>query len=162
MLFENLLLYYFSFTFANQICCEKMNFNANGYLDPGIHKMTWKEFYDFFSFSPRRKELLDGLERALNILREIKSIRIYIDGSFVTNKLEPGDWDACFECPIPHIEDLLKKYPLFDRKEQKRLYKGELFYAFSQADEYGTKYLDFFQQLRESSVIKKGIVELIE
>ena len=139
-----------------------MEFNKNGTLNPGIHKMTWKEFYDFFSFSERRKELLNGLEKVLVIFREIEIPHFYIDGSFVTDKLEPEDWDSCFDCSIPQMQDLLKTYPLFDRKEQKKLYKGELFYALWEADEYGTKYLDFFQQIRGNSILKKGIVELID
>ena len=140
-----------------------MNFNKNGILDPGIHKMTWKEFYKSFSFSEQRKKLLEGLEKVVVILREIGATHIYIDGSFVTGKLEPEDWDACFECPTPQISDLLKKYPLYDRKEQKRLYKGELFlqHPTVKADEYGNCYLDFFQQKKENSAIKKGIIELI-
>jgi hypothetical protein len=138
-----------------------MVFNEKGILDPGIHKMTWKAFYSFFSFSPRRKELLSGLEKVLAILQEIGVTRIYIDGSFVTSKTEPNDWDACFESSASSANKLLCKYPFCDRVKQKELYKGELFYANSEADEHGTKFLDFFQQMRENSVIKKGIVEII-
>jgi len=116
------------------------NFNDNGVLDPGIHKMTWEEFDDSFSFSERRKELLEGLEKVVAILQEIGASHIYIDGSFVTSKLMPGDWDACFDCSKEKIIELVNKYkyPLFDRKLQKLLYKGELFHARWEADEYGT------------------------
>jgi len=138
-----------------------MKFNDNGVLDPGIHKMTWKEFYDFFSFSKRRIELLEGLEKVVAILRKIKATHIYIDGSFVTNKPEPGDWDACFESSKSEANNLLCKYPFTDREVQKELYKGELFHAKSIADEYGNTYLDFFQKKKENSAIKKGIIELI-
>ena len=143
-----------------------MNFNDNGVLDPGPPiKMTWEEFYNFFSFSPRRKELLIGLEKVLPFIKTIEAT-IYIDGSFVTNKLEPGDWDACYDC---HLEDIREKmieleyrygYPLSDRKKQKLLYKGELFHARWKADEHGTLFIDFFQQIRNSTD-KKGIVEII-
>ena len=138
----------------------KMNFNNDGILDPGKHKMTWKEFYGFFSFSERRKELLEGLGKVVNILREIGVTRIYIDGSFVTNKLEPDDWDACFESSVPVSNNL--KYPFKNGKAQKKLYKGHVFDAQWEADEFGTKYLEYFQQMKENSAIKKGIVELIK
>jgi len=139
-----------------------MEFNKNGTLDPGIHKMTWEEFNDFFSFSLRRKELLVGLEKVLLILKEIDA-KIYIDGSFVTDKLEPGDWDACFDCPPDKLIELITKYPIFflpTSKPQKDLYKGELYYAQSDADGCGTTFLKFFQQIRGSSD-KKGIIEII-
>ena len=139
-----------------------MNFNAEGYLDPGIYQMTWKEFYDTFSFSERRKELLEGLAKVVAILREIGVTHIYIDGSFVMNKLEPGDWDACFESSAPVSNNLLFKYPFKDEKAQKELYKGHVFDAKLEADEFGTKYLEYFQQMKENSAIKKGIVELIK
>ena len=143
----------------------KMEFNEYGILNPGIHKMTWEEFCDFFTspsiYSERRVELLKGLKQVVDILRKIENIRIYIDGSFVTNKLDPGDWDACFDCSISQIYNLLKKYPLFDRNEQKKLYKGELFFATDEADGFGHTFLEFFQRMRGNSAIKKGIVELI-
>jgi len=139
----------------------KMEFNKNGTLDSGIHKMTWDDFFNSFSFSTRRTKLLEGLKQVVNILREIKDIRIYIDGSFVTNVLEPDDWDACFNCSIFQMYNLLKKYPLYDREEQKKLYKGELFFAIDEADGFGHTFLEFFQQLRGNSAVKKGIVELI-
>ena len=138
-----------------------MKFNGDGVLDPGIYKMTWKEFYNSFSFSKRRKELLEGLEKVVAILREIRATHIYIDGSFVTDKVNPNDWDACFDSSIPVINNLLCKYPFKDTKIQKKLYKGELFYAKSIADEYGNTYFDFFQQKKGNSAIKKGMVELI-
>ena len=134
-----------------------MKFNKDFVLPPGIHEMDWESFYDFFSFSPKRKRLLDGLKKVVDILQETGCSNIYIDGSFVTEKLEPGDWDACFDCPSIIIKDILKRYPLLNRAEQKRLYGGELFPALAKADEYGNTFLAFFQQIT-NTVKKKGIV----
>jgi hypothetical protein len=137
-----------------------MKLNEDGLLDAGIHEMEWYAFYDFFSFSPKRKRLLEGLKKVIDILQATGCTAIYIDGSFVSAKLEPGDWDACFDCCPVKIPDLLIQYPLFDRKKQKKLYGGELFSAFVAADEYGTIYLDFFQQQKENSAKKKGIIKI--
>ena len=137
----------------------KMEFNEYGILNPGIHKMTWEEFSKTFNKSLRREILLIGLEKIYHILRNIGATHIYIDGSFVTNKLDPGDWDACFDAP-EYVLYEIRELP--NRKKIKELYGGDLFYVGSEADEYGTKYLDFFQQIRGSSVLKKGIVELID
>lgn len=142
-----------------------MNFLDNGCLPHGIHNMTWEEFYDQFSFSPKRKYLLEGLERAIVTLRQCGCIIIYIDGSFVTNKLEPNDYDACWEGELGLVVPNMKIIePIFldlsdGRKKQKLKYKGEVFPAEIPADSSGTSYLDFFQQIR-FSIDKKGIVAI--
>ena len=136
-----------------------MKFNKDLVLPPGIHEMDWEAFYEFFSFSPRRKKLLEGLKKVVDILQETGCSVIYIDGSFVTKKLEPNDWDACFDCPPIKISDILKRYPLYKRDEQKRLYGGELYHIQTKADQHGTKFLDFFQQIT-NTVKKKGIVKI--
>ena len=136
-----------------------MEFNEDHVLSPGIHEMEWEEFYASFSFSPRRKELLEGLKKVVDILQKTGCSVIYIDGSFVSEKLEPGDWDACFDCAPIKTKDVFKQYPLSDRNEQKRLYGGELYLASTEADEYGNKYLEFFQQITGTGK-KKGIVKI--
>jgi len=142
-----------------------MDFLDNGYLPHGIHNMTWEEFYDQFSFSPKRKILLEGLEKTIDVLRQCGCMVIYVDGSFVTNKLEPNDYDACWEGDMEIVVSNLQVIePVFldftnGRKNQKLKYKGEVFPAEIPADSIGTSYLDFFQQIRFSTD-KKGIVAI--
>jgi len=141
-----------------------MKFNGDGVLDPGIYEMTWKEFYDSFSFSRRRKELLEGLEKVVAILRETGATHIYIDGSFVTDKVNPNDWDACYDCPLSQLDILAKMYPFGNKKEQKKEYKGELYFA-GHSPFYPNRdvsYLSFFQQRKDNPSLNKGIVELID
>jgi|WetSurMetagenome_2_1015567.scaffolds.fasta_scaffold306936_2 hypothetical protein len=144
-----------------------MEFSDNGCLSPGIHYMTWEDFYDLFSFSPKRKIFLAGLEHAIDILRQCGCTVIYIDGSFVTEKLEPNDYDACWDGDWDIVsKNMLKLEPIFvdpidlstGRKKQKLKYQGEIFPSFFIADK-GITYLDFFQQIRFST-IKKGIVAI--
>ena len=145
-----------------------MDFLDNGCLVPGIHFMTWDDFYDQFNFSPKRKILLEGLEGAIDIFRQCGCTIIYIDGSFVTQKLEPNDYDACWEGDWDLVTiNLARLEPVFidfvdlstGRKKQKLKYGGEIFPAEFSADSMGTSYLDFFQQIRFSSN-KKGIVAI--
>jgi len=142
-----------------------MDFLDNGCLPHGIHNMTWEEFYDQFSFSPKRKILLEGLEKTIDVLRQCGCMVIYVDGSFVTNKLEPNDYDACWEGDMEIVVSNLQVIePVFldftnGRKNQKLKYKGEVFPAEIPADSIGTSYLDFFQQIRFSTD-KKGIVAI--
>jgi hypothetical protein len=142
-----------------------MDFLDNGCLSLGIHNMTWVDFFDQFSFSPKRKVLLAGLERAIDVLRKCGCTVIYIDGSFVTEKLEPNDYDACWEGDFAIVcTNMQSIEPVFldlsnGRKKQKLKYKGEIFPAEIPADLLGTLYIEFFQQIRFTTD-KKGIVAI--
>jgi hypothetical protein len=145
-----------------------------GCLPVGFHLMTWEDVLKNFSFSPRRNMLLMKMELILQILKKCGCEYLYIDGSFVTDKLEPGDIDAFFS--IKEGADLdviygsmIKEEPLLmctqnNRKLQKEKYGCELFYenwvAFCDENGNSVKYIDFFQQLRGFDGIKKGIVKI--
>src|SRR6266508_4338534 len=72
-------------------------FSDSGSLPEGVHDATWDEIVERFGTTERRRELLEGLRRALESLRDAGCRRAYLDGSFVTAKEEPGDFDACWE-----------------------------------------------------------------
>ncbi|GHS95989.1 hypothetical protein FACS189421_00270 [Bacteroidia bacterium] len=132
-----------------------MKFNKNGSLDPGIHTMIWDDFHAFFSFSPRRKELLVGLKKVMNMLSELKCIAIYIDGSFVTDELEPNDVDVCIDIIPKNQSNFLSL--IYSAITD---FEVDLFFANNEADEYRTLYLDYFQQMKDNSAKKKGIIKL--
>lgn len=136
-----------------------MRFNENNVLDPGIHLMSWEVFFGEFSFSPKRKELLEGLKKVVDILTEAGCTDIYIDGSFAANVLEPNDWDACFDCAANKILEVFGVIPLDNTRLQKEMYGGELYPASTEADPYGTKFIDFFQQI-SGTPYKKGIIRI--
>ena len=76
---------------------------------------------------------------------------VYVDGSFVTNKLVPGDFDACWDVTGVDLQQLKMIAPaLLDfadkRAAQKAEYGGEFFPAGWPADRTGTLFLDFFQK----------------
>ena len=58
---------------------------------------TWTETITAYGTSPWRLQLLAGLKAALDNLKAAGCRRAYIDGSFVTAKEHPGDFDACWE-----------------------------------------------------------------
>lgn len=68
-----------------------------GLLPSGIHDATWEEFVARFGWTPHRLALLAGLKAALDALRTAGCRRAYIDGSFVTAKAMPADFDGCWE-----------------------------------------------------------------
>jgi hypothetical protein len=122
------------------------SFESEGNLPPGIHHATWSELASRFGGTVHRRNLLEGLKRALESLRQAGCNRVYVDGSFVTAKVEPDDFDGCWEV---HGVDPDKLDPVLltftnKRAAQKAKYRGELFLADSQADPAGTRFIDFF------------------
>lgn len=85
----------------------------------------------------------------------------YIDGSFVTSKYRPKDFDACWE--VEGVNPSLLDPVLLDfsdgRKAQKLKYGGELFPASVPNGSTGKTFLEFFQTDRETGE-RKGIVAI--
>jgi hypothetical protein len=119
----------------------------NGDLPPGVHFATWVEIEDRLTFNPRRKRLFDGFRRACAVLREAGCRLVYLDGSFVTRKEHPGDFDAVWD--IQNVDDD-RLDPVFrdlshGRAAQKRGFLGEFFPAQLPEGATGRAFLEFFQ-----------------
>jgi hypothetical protein len=86
---------------------------------------------------------------------------VYIDGSFVTVKREPGDYDACWDIEGVDLESLDSVFLDFSdaRGAQKRKYLGEFFPAQMPEGASGKLFLDFFQIEKETGK-PKGVVGL--
>ena len=135
-------------------------FNARGLLPPGVHTARWSEVVSRFGTNAHRLKLLKGLQRALQALRAAGCRTVYIDGSFVTAKKVPGDFDGCWDLGFVD-PDLLDPILLtFDvgRRTQKQKYFGELFPAEMDAV-VGQSFLEFFQTDKTTGE-PKGIVKL--
>ena len=134
-------------------------FDADGLLPPGIHWATWDEVAATFGNTLWRRRLLDGLEMAIDSLKRASCRTVYIDGSFVTSKEVPNDFDACWEEEGVAPELLDPVLLQFDagRAAQKARYLGELFPASLGATVEGMSFLEFFQTDRETGG-SKGIV----
>ena len=133
-------------------------------LPPGIHEATWSEILVRYGSTPRRLSLLAGLQSALTHLRQAGCARAYLDGSFVTAKAAPNDFDVCWEMAGVDFDLLDVDAPVLldwsrKRAAQKALFGGELFIAESTADPWGTPYLEFFQRDRDTGD-PKGIVAI--
>lgn len=136
-------------------------FDERGNLPPGVHKADWDELESRFNGSPRRIELLAGLREALVALRDAGCRIVYLDGSFVTTKDEPGDFDACWApagVDLDALDSVLLDFSE-GRRAQKGRFGGEFFPADTAADPAGTSFLDFFQRERGAPQ-HKGIIEI--
>ena len=139
----------------------KPEFTSEGLLPPGVHWANWDELMGRFGNSSWRQHLMDGLRAALENLKRAGCRTVYVNGSFVTNKYVPNDYDACWEEAGVEPEALDPVLLTFDpgRVTQKAKYLGELFPASIIADSDGLSFLDFFQTDKDTGT-PKGIVAI--
>lgn len=137
-------------------------FTELGYLPPGEHLATWEEIVARFGTIQHRRDLIAGLGQALRLLQKAGCLRVYIDGSFITDKESPEDYDVCWDLSGVDIRRL---HPLFLphrqkhewREAQKMRFLGEFFIAASSAAGVLT-YVEYFQVDKEGRA--KGIITL--
>ena len=91
-----------------------------GALPPGDHQATLEDIGKRFGFTPRRRWLLKGLRAAVRAFWSAGIEEIYIDGSFCTEKPDPGDVDGYWVEPDLDVYDRVDPYwidftPIFVR-----------------------------------------------
>jgi hypothetical protein len=137
-------------------------FDKDGNLPPGEHECLWDEFAARFGQTAHRRQLLAGLKAALDSLKGAGCTRAYVDGSFVTAKDAPGDFDGCWEVTgvdPTRLDPILLTFGS-GRLAQKIKYKGEMFPAQCVADGVsGRMFLEFFQIAKDTGKAK-GIIAL--
>lgn len=135
-------------------------FQPDGNLPPGIHAATWEEVIHRFGGNAHRQRLLKGLSIAVANLQNAGCRRIYLNGSFVTAKSFPDDFDAVWET---EGVDFTKVAPLLldrrdilnhARRQQQRVYGGELIPDLF----FGFDALEFFQT--DDTGQPKGIISI--
>ena len=141
-------------------------FGDDGLLPPGVHWATWEELRARFGTTPHRRRLLAGLRAALESLASVGCKSAYIDGSFVTAKNIPGDFDACWDIDgvdFALLETRDRVLLTFEnrRAAQKAKYRGELFPAQVRAETSPPYriFLEFFQ-IDKDTGNPKGIVAI--
>jgi len=139
-------------------------FDTDGNLPQGVHETTWDLFTDRFGRTPHRQRLVRGLEAGLAILGLAGCRRVYVDGSFVTSKLVPNDYDAAWEPGGVDLLLLKSMEPVFFefanfRAAQKAKFFGEYFPSSAKADRSGCTFWEFFQ-IDKNTGNPKGIIAL--
>ncbi|MBA3831715.1 MAG: hypothetical protein H0X34_07450 [Chthoniobacterales bacterium] len=139
-------------------------FSDDGFLPGGIHWAEWSEIASRFAGNSHREALLYGLARAVGCLRMAGCTAVFIDGSFVTQKEHPADFDVCWLVDGVDLGALRKIEPAFFsfnnlRALQKAKFGGELFPAGGAAETTSPfrTFLEFFQTDKLSG-LRKGIV----
>jgi hypothetical protein len=114
-----------------------MSFNSKGYLDPGLYPMSLDEiektFVTPFPHSSTRQIVMNGFrQHTADLIAIIKEYMQFIDGSFVSNKNDPGDIDlVCF------IDgDVIDNLSPSDKVKIRSLFLGPLTKASHNCDAY--------------------------
>lgn len=135
--------------------------SSTGLLPEGVHSAAWAEVVSRFGYNPQRSWLLGGLARALHALRSAGCATAYLDGSFVTEKTIPGDYDLCWSVSgvNPHRLDPVLLDFSNGRRAMKAKYLGDLFPDSGVEARSGQTFSEFFQTDRHTGN-RKGIVAI--
>lgn len=130
-------------------------------LPPGIHDSTIEEVYSRYAINPIRLLLFEGLQKGLDNLFRSGCQQIFLDGSYVTAKPIPNDYEVCWD--VEYVDPNLLDPVFFDfdgsRHNQKLKFLGEFFPSMLIEGFSGKPFLDFFQTDRDTGK-QKGIVRL--
>jgi hypothetical protein len=133
--------------------------SRTGYLPVGIHSAPWAELQQRFAYNAHRVRLMDGLLLALGVLVPAGCREVLLDGSFVTAKTFPGDYDATWSVVGVDVGRLDPVFFDFSNKRiaMKTKYLGEFWPAQWPAAP-GRVFSEYFQE--DKNGVPKGIIEV--
>lgn len=104
-----------------------MNFNADGYLEAGLHDMELdgivEHFVTAFPTSNTRETIIGGYKKHRDELATLGVTCIQLlDGSFVSNKADPGDIDMVGFMDLEAVDALSPD----DQMKLKALFSGKV------------------------------------
>ncbi|MFA6239862.1 MAG: hypothetical protein WC655_02980 [Candidatus Hydrogenedentales bacterium] len=130
-------------------------------LPPGVHNATMAEIEQRFATDPHRVALFLGFKKGVESLRRAGCREVLLDGSYITSKRTPGDFDACWD--PTGVDDRKLDPVLLDfshgRRAQKNKFKGEFFPSSAKADGVN-RFVDFFQVDKDTGKAK-GIIRIL-
>jgi hypothetical protein len=132
-------------------------FMTNGNLPPGIHRASMAQAKLRFARTYHRKELFRGFRNLAIHLKEANCQTLYLDGSFVTSKEQPDDYDAVWD-PVGVTNKIDPVLLTRDKiEERKKKYFGDVFVHLP--DSGGFPHLEYFQRDRDD-YSDKGIIKI--
>ncbi|NOT59232.1 MAG: hypothetical protein HOP19_03295 [Acidobacteria bacterium] len=140
------------------------NLNEDGLLPEGIHDCTLEEIgaqFGRFVVSERRVRLFTQLgELVAEEQRAGIAVAVMVDGSFVTDKPEPGDIDLVIVLPADYTRGAELppfQYNAMSKAHMRRRYRFDVLIARQNSVEY-VEALYLFQHTREG--FEKGILRI--
>ncbi len=131
-------------------------------LPPGIHTTEWGELTMRYGTTPKRIRQLGGMKKALDHLFILGCPQIWLNGSFVTGKPEPKDyeivWDPRFVDPEP-LDPVFLDFSM-GTELQVAKYLGEFFPSTYIEAQTGKPFVEFFQ-IDKYTGVRKGIIHIV-
>lgn len=132
---------------------------VGGVLPPGVHTANPAEVVAAFGWTEHRRRLIRGFRRGVADLRRAGCQGVWLDGSFVTDKEVPRDFDACWDptnVAIDKLDPVLRDMEA-GRLSQKVKYGGEFMPNVIEGGS-GLYFVEFFQRDRNGK--PKGILHI--
>ena len=133
-----------------------------GYLPYGVHDgvydASWDEFRIRYDVSFRRSAQLVGMKKFFMVLKDVNCKSVIIDGSFVTDKLIPGDYDGTWDTEGVDWSLLLSSTWFQNKEQMQKEFQGELYAADTTELDTNMLFGEFFQI--DEWGRKKGVVRI--
>ncbi len=132
---------------------------VDGCLPAGIYHAARADVEAKLGWNEHRRLLLAGFGRGVSSLAAAGCTAVWLDGSFVTTKEHPEDFDACWDTEGVAVEQIDPVLRQFDRgrRAQKLKFRGE-FMPNGIELASGMLFLEFFQMTRDGGT--KGIIQI--
>ena len=130
-----------------------------GYLPPGIYPLQWYDVIHHFGNNSHRMRLIGGLEAACRNLSTAGCQGLLLDGSFVTAKPLPRDYDGVWDSE--GVDYSLLDPVLLDFSEERAAMKAKYLvdqFPANLDEASGQCFEDFFRTDRNG--IEKGLVRI--
>jgi hypothetical protein len=137
-------------------------FDTNGNLPPGVYAVSMTNIETRYAYNTKRKQLFNGLKKALENLKVAGVKKVWVNGSFITNKEKPNDIDGCWE--YSQSMDVDKLDPVFldmypPREAMKKKYGVDFLISGAHLSDGGKTVEMFFQEDRDGN--EKGILVVV-
>ena len=132
---------------------------GDGLLPIGVHVADWSAIKARFGTNSRRRVLLGGFRDASMALAGAGCTRLWLDGSFITDKELPGDYDLCWDwrgVDPSKLDPVLLDFTPSGRTAIQAKYLGDVLINGVERSS-GLIFADFFQVSRDGKA--KGIVQ---
>ncbi|MCJ7585542.1 MAG: hypothetical protein MUO30_12340 [Anaerolineales bacterium] len=139
------------------------DFDEHGCLPPGVYSVSIEDVVNRFggSKSLKRSQLTKNLKDFYSFVRYYAT-EIYIDGSYVTQKLAPRDIDMIVIFPLEFFANIVAHHRFSDFSKDHVKYKLHMFPFIDGKDEKKKKIrLNYFTHARpEDGGYEKGIIQV--
>jgi hypothetical protein len=102
-------------------------FDKNENLPPGLYTCKLAEIEARFAINEHRRSLFNKLIKVIEILKTANCSEVYLDGSFITAKTHPNDFDLCYETTGLQPTKSFKPLLTLDIETRQAAYGGDIF-----------------------------------